>query len=165
MSKFKKKILKNINVLNIITYVNRTVIKKDENDNDQTIYSTMSLIEQCPTKVKWAFRVDVKKLEDANKLYQEAVQEFEKKYIDDEHSYDNISKDENGNPVLDAEGNEIKIRSVKEEYLAEFSNGKNELLLQENEFNFMVVDIDDFGDVNLEYSDIEMLSFMIDEGE
>ena len=35
----------------------------------------------------------------------------------------------------------------------------------ENEFNFMVVDIDDFGDVNLEYSDIEMLSFMIDEGE
>ena len=107
----------------------------------------------------------MKKLEEANKLYQEAVQEFEKKYIDDEHSYDNVSKDENGNPVLDSEGNEVKIRSVKEEYLAEFSNGKNELLLQENEFNFMVVDIDDFGDVNLEYSDIEMLSFMIDEGE
>ena len=158
MSNFKKMTLKNVELINIYAYINRTEkvinkkgnVEKDENGNENT-------------KAKWAFRVNLKKIEEANKLYEEALREFQSEYADDEHSTEEVMKDEKGNPVKNEQGEEIKTRTVKEEYFAEFQNKYQELLVQENEINFKLITIDDIEDANPSFADLEMLSFMIDD--
>lgn len=72
-------------------------------------------------------------------------------------------KDEKGNPVKDEYGDEVKIRTVKPEYLSEFQKRHHNLMLQENEINFKLISIDDIEDANPSFADLEMLSFMIDD--
>ena len=72
-------------------------------------------------------------------------------------------EDEKGNPVKNEQGEEIKTRTVKEKYFAEFQNKYQELLVQENEINFKLITIDDIEDANPSFADLEMLSFMIDD--
>lgn len=171
MSKFKKMTLKNVEVVNIYAYINRTekVLdkkgnpEKDENGNDKTFSPTLDLIKNFSTKAKWAFRVNVKKIEEINKLYEEAVREFQAEYADDEHSTEEVMKDEKGEPVKNEQGEEVKTRTVKPEYLAEFQSKYQELLSQENEVNFKLVTIDDIEDADPSFADLEMLSFMIDD--
>lgn len=163
MSNFKKMTLKNVELINIYAYINRTEkvidkkgnVEKDENGNEKTYSPTFELIKNFNTKAKWAFRVNLKKIEEANKLYEEALREFQSEYADDEHSTEEVMRDE--------QGEEIKTRTVKEEYFAEFQNKYQELLVQENEINFKLITIDDIEDANPSFADLEMLSFMIDD--
>ena len=107
MSNFKKMTLKNVELINIYAYINRTEkvidkkenVEKDENGNEKTYSPTFELIKNFNTKAKWAFRVNLKKIEEANKLYEEALREFQSEYADDEHSTEEVMKDEKGNPV------------------------------------------------------------------
>ena len=171
MSNFKKMTLKNVELINIYAYINRTEkvinkkgnVEKDENGNEKTYSPTLELIKNFNTKAKWAFRVNLKKIEEANKLYEEALREFQSEYADDEHSTEEVMKDEKGNPVKNEQGEEIKTRTVKKEYFAEFQNKYQELLVQENEINFKIITIDDIEDANPSFADLEMLSFMIDD--
>ena len=63
MSKFKKMTLKNVEVVNIYAYINRTEkvldkkgnVEKDENGNEKTYSPTLELIKDFNTKAKWAF--------------------------------------------------------------------------------------------------------------
>lgn len=163
MSNFKKMTLKNVELINIYAYINRTEkvvdkkgnVEKDENGNEKTYSPTLELIKDFNTKAKWAFRVNLKKIEEANKLYEEALREFQSEYADDEHSTEEVMKDE--------KGEEIKTRTVKKEYFDEFQNKYQELLVQENEINFKLITIDDIEDANPSFADLEMLSFMIDD--
>ena len=171
MSKFKKMTLKNLEVLNIYTYINRTekVLdkkgnpEKDENGNEKTYSPTLDLIKNFSTKAKWAFRVNLKKLEEANALYDEALREFQSEYADDEHSTEEVMKDEKGESLKNENGEEVKTRTVKAEYLAEFQNKYQELLMQENEISFKLITIEDIEDADPSFADLEMLSFMIDD--
>lgn len=72
-------------------------------------------------------------------------------------------KDEKGNPVKNEQGEEVKTRTVKKEYFDEFQNKYQELLVQENEVSFKVINIEDIEDANPDFADLEMLSFMINE--
>lgn len=171
MSNFKKMTLKNVELINIYAYINRTEkvvdkkgnVEKDENGNEKTYSPTFELIKNFNTKAKWAFRVNLKKIEEANKLYEEALREFQLEYADDEHSTEEVMKDEKGNPVKNEQGEEIKTRTVKKEYFDEFQSKYQELLVQENEVSFKVVNIEDIEDANPDFADLEMLSFMIDD--
>lgn len=171
MSNFKKMTLKNVELINIYAYINRTEkvidkkgnVEKDENGNEKTYSPTFELIKNFNTKAKWAFRVNLKKIEEANKLYEEALREFQSEYADDEHSTEEVMRDEKGNPVKNEQGEEIKTRTVKKEYFDEFQNKYQELLVQENEINFKLITIDDIEDANPSFADLEMLSFMIDD--
>lgn len=171
MSNFKKMTLKNVELINIYAYINRTEkvidkkgnVEKDENGNEKTYSPTLELIKNFNTKAKWAFRVNLKKIEEANKLYEEALREFQSEYADDEHSTEEVMKDEKGNSVKNEQGEEIKTRTVKKEYFDEFQNKYQELLVQENEINFKLITIDDIEDANPSFEDLEMLSFMIDD--
>ena len=77
MSNFKKMTLKNVELINIYAYINRTEkvidkkgnVEKDKNGNEKTYSPTFELIKNFNTKAKWAFRVNLKKIEEANKLY------------------------------------------------------------------------------------------------
>lgn len=158
MSKIVKKTLKNIEVITIIDALNRSIT-----EGDVEKHPVLDIIKQCPTKVKWAFMVNSKALEQANNLYQEAAKELEGNYSDDEHSFEDVLKDDKGEVVKDTEGNETKIRSVKKEYIEKFQKEKFELFVQEHEIKINMVDIDDFGDVDLELEDLGALSFMINE--
>lgn len=171
MSNFKKMTLKNVELINIYAYINRTEkvidkkgnVEKDENGNEKTYSPTFELIKNFNTKAKWAFRVNLKKIEEANKLYEEALREFQSEYADDEHSTEEVMKDEKGNPVKNEQGEEVKTRTVKKEYFDEFQNKYQELLVQENEVSFKVINIEDIEDANPDFADLEMLSFMINE--
>ena len=171
MSNFKKMTLKNVELINIYAYINRTEkvidkkgnVEKDENGNEKTYSPTFELIKNFNTKAKWAFRVNLKKIEEANKLYEEALREFQSEYADDEHSTEEVMKDEKGNIVKNEQGEEIKTRTVKKEYFDEFQSKYQELLVQENEVSFKVINIEDIEDANPDFADLEMLSFMINE--
>lgn len=173
MSNLKKMTLKNIEVMNIYSYINRTekVLDKngnpvkDENGNDKVESPTVNMIKHFDTKAKWAFRVNLKKIEEIAKMYDEELKEIQSNYSDDEHSVEEVLKDDKGNPQKDNNGEDIKTRTVKPEYLEKYQSEYQELLLQENEVNFKVVDIEDIEDANPDFADLEMLSFMINEGD
>lgn len=160
MGKFEKKTLRNIDIINIINYINYSIDKGDEEKK----YPVFEAINKCPIKIKWAFHVNTKALESAHQTYQDALKELENNYNDDDHSFDDILKDENGNPIKDENGDEQHVRSVKDEYVEKFKQERMDLLIQENEVKIMMVDIEDFEGADIDYGCIEALSFMIREG-
>ena len=64
---------------------------------------------------------------------------------------------ENFTSVLDV------LKDWSEEYIKEYQNKRQELLDQENDISVRTINIDDIADVKLDFIDLEMLSFMIDE--
>ena len=72
MSKFKKRILKNINVLNIITYVNRTSIEKDENGSNYKTYPLGIII----TENNYVITISSKRIELLNDFKKNKVKDF-----------------------------------------------------------------------------------------
>lgn len=143
--------LTNLEVLNIYNYINRCNKNKQTQDESVT-YPMLKLLNQFGVKAKWAFHVNLKKLEEVVNLYNSILKEIQVVYSDDEHSTES-----------NTDNNEIKTRIVKDEYLTEYRNKIQELLNQENEISIKTINIDDISDVNLDFADLEILSFMIDD--
>lgn len=150
MNNFKNKKLTNLEILNIYNYVNRS-----EDLNGEKTYPMLKLLNQFSTKVKWAFHVNLKKIEDVVTIYNNVVKDVQQEYSDDEHSIEST----------DTDNNKTKIRTIKEKYLKEYQEKIQELLLQENEISIKLISIDDLSDANLDFADLEILSFMINENE
>lgn len=140
-----KMTLTNIDIVNIMSYVN-----SDESiARNTTMKFTMEFV--------WKFRKNIKKLTEANDMFNKLHEEIMNSYATDEFSY----VDENGN------------RMVKQEYLNEYSDKINELYLQENEINVDKVSIEKvcvgglegMDQVGVSIPELEVLSFMIDDSE
>ena len=138
--------LTNFEVSNIYNYVNR-----HENDT----FPMLDLLNQFSVKVKWAFRTNLKKIEEIVKVYNDVLKDLQAEYSDDEHSVESTD--------VDKDGKESKIRTIKTEYVEEYQNKMRELLNQENEISIKMIDIEDIEDVKLDFVDLEILSFMINE--
>lgn len=145
MSEVNKK-LTNLEVSRIYHYFNRNV---------NNTFPMLELVNQFSIKAKWAFHINLKKIEEIIKLYNEVLRDLQLEYSDDEHSIETVEKDK--------DGKETTIRTVKDEYIKEYQNKRNELLSQENDISVRTINIDDIADVKLDFIDLEMLSFMIDE--
>lgn len=140
--------MKNFEALNIYNYVNR-----QENNK----YPMLDLLNKLNVKVKWAFRANFKKIEEIIKLYNDVLKDLQNEYSDDIHSIESTETDENGK--------ELKIRTVKDEYIKDYQNKIRELLDQENEISVKIINIEDIENTDLNFADLEILSFMINESE
>ena len=140
--------MKNFEALNIYNYVNR-----QENNK----YPMLDLLNKLNVKVKWAFRANFKKIEEIIKLYNDVLKDLQNEYSDDIHSIESTETDENGK--------ELKIRTVKNEYIKDYQNKIRELLDQENEISVKIINIEDIENTDLNFADLEILSFMINESE
>lgn len=140
--------MKNFEALNIYNYVNR-----QENNK----YPMLDLLNKLNVKVKWAFRANFKKIEEIIKLYNDVLKDLQNEYSDDIHSIESTETDENGK--------ELKIRTVKDEYIKDYQNKIRELLDQENEIYVKIINIEDIENTDLNFADLEILSFMINESE
>ena len=145
MSDVNKK-LTNLEVSNIYNYFNR---------NEDNTFPMLELLNQFSVKAKWAFRINLKKIEEIVKLYNDVLKDLQLEYSDDEHSIESTETDD--------KGKETTIRTVKDKYIKEYQDKMQELLNQENDISVRTININDIADVKLEFVDLERLSFMIDE--
>lgn len=145
MSDVNKK-LTNLEVSNIYNYFNR---------NENNTFPMLELLNQFSVKAKWVFRINLKKIEEIVKLYNDVLKDLQLEYSDDEHSIESTETDD--------KGKETTIRTVKDKYIKEYQDKMQELLNQENDISVRTININDIADVKLDFVDLEMLSFMIDE--
>lgn len=145
MSDTNKK-LTNLEVSNIYNYFNR---------NENNTFPMLELLNQFSVKAKWAFRINLKKIEEIVKLYNDVLKDLQLEYSDDEHSIESTETDDKGKKTT--------IRTVKDKYIKEYQDKMQELLNQENDISVRTININDIADVKLDFVDLEMLSFMIDE--
>lgn len=160
-----KKNFKNIEVLNIVAYVNNMSKEK---------------VDELPLKFRWNLKKNMDKLRPIAESYEtfrnERVQEIQREWFNEEKSEEfmQTKTDENGEPIKDEEGNEITepMRKIKDEYMEEYQktvgelNGKlNEIAYEDNEVDIATIDFDTFIDglpdeSKIDFDDITMLSFM-----
>lgn len=159
-----KKIFKNIEVLNIVAYVNQ--MPKEKAD-------------ELPLKFRWNLKKNIDKLRPIAEAYEnfrnEQVQQLQAKWFDEEHSEEFMQTklDAEGKPMVDADGNEVTepMRKIKEEFMDDYTkdvnelNAKlNEIAYEDNEVEISTVDFDAFIDAlpkesKIDFDDITMLSF------
>ena len=155
-----------IETLNIVSYINNNM------SEDQ--------VKELPTKVRWNLKKNMDKLVSAAKRFEdfrdELIKELQTKYFNDEKSYEytETKKDDNGNPVLNADGAEetVQMRKVKDEYQEEYEaaiqelNSKlQEILGEKSDYEINTIDMDAFvdslpNDTKIDYDCLSILSFM-----
>lgn len=160
-----KKIFKNIEVLNIVAYVNK--MSKEKAD-------------ELPLKFRWNLKKNMDKLRPIAESYEtfrnERIQELQREWFNEEKSEEFMQTkiDESGNPIIDADGNEVTepMRKIKDEFLEDYRkvvdelNSKlNEIAYEDNEVEIATVDFDAFIDnlsdeSKIDFDDVTMLSFM-----
>ena len=160
-----KKIFKNIEVLNIVAFINQ--MPKEKAD-------------ELPLKFRWNLKKNFDKLRPIAESYEnfrdEQLKQFQSKWFDEEHSYEfmqtKIGVD--GKPELDADGNEVTepARKIKDEFMDAYKedvgeiNAKlNEIAYEDNEIEIIAYDFDALIDTlpedsKLDFDDLTMLSFM-----
>lgn len=150
-----KKEFLNIEVVNNMNALNRLLANEKK-------------AKELPIKVRWAIKKNISVLsptvKDFEDLKKELVEELQKEYFTEEKSHivtgdERFSEDD-------------EVRQVNDEYMEEYEekvselNGKlRELLNESNEYEIHTIDLDAFvenlpDDTALEFSDLEILSFM-----
>ncbi len=155
-----------IEVVNIVSFINNNM------SEDQ--------IKELPTKVRWNLKKNMDKLIPVAKRFEEfrdeLIKELQANYFNDEKSYEytETKRDDDGNPVLNADGVEetVQMRKVKDEYQEEYEaavqelNGKlQEILGEKNNYEINTIDMDAFvdnlpNDTKIDYDCLSILSFM-----
>lgn len=130
------KTITNYDVLNIIAWT----------DVENGFWETTKL----PIKLQW----DMKKNTDVLNKIKVSFEDFQKK-IQEKYSNDKYSEDKEQDGQV--------IRVVKDEYIEEYNKEMTGLLLAENEVEIIVFNLEDFGDIELEKRDMDMLSFFIND--
>lgn len=85
--------------------------------------------------------------------YNEFYGKVQQKYSDDKYSEEITTKDGHVD------------RMVKEGFVAEFNKELNDILATDNEVKIRQFNIEDFGSVDIDKKDMDMLSFFINEEE
>ena len=132
-----KKILTNYDIITII------------NGTQKELFSDKT--GEFNLKFAWKLNKNIKKLIQLSELINEKMQEIERQYADDEHSF--IDKDDNNN----------EIRKVKDEYAVEFTQKRNEVLALENEVDIEECSIDDIGVDKISPAVLSVIEFMLKE--
>lgn len=119
-------------------------------------------MDEIPLKIKWYLKRAVDQMLPDCKRFEEfratEVEKLNKVYFDEEHSITEMvaKTDDDGNPIIDGEGNEIteETRKVKPEYLEEYQNTVKEInkkleeiMLEKNTYEYNSLNIDDYIDV------------------
>ena len=111
------------------------------------IYST----EKMPIKILWVIDGNLTKLK-------EIAERIDQKQEEINQSYNTEEKSENFTFENGEEG-----RRVKEEFLQEYREEINELMMIENEVNIETLSIDDFNNISLSPAEFGSIRFMLEE--
>lgn len=108
---------------------------------------------KLPIKLQWDMKKNIDTFSEIRNTYNEFYSKVQQKYSDDKYSEE-----------ITQENGQVE-RVVKDEYIAEFNKELNDILTTDNEVKIRQFSIEDFGSVDIDKKDMDMLSFFISEEE
>ena len=130
--------LKTFDVLNLLYWI----------ESEDSFWNTTKL----PIKLQWDMKKNIDVFSEIRNTYNDFYRKVQQKYSDDKYSEEFTT--ENGQ--VD--------RMVKEEFISEYNKELNDILSTDNEVKIRQFNIEDFGSVDIDKKDMDMLSFFISEG-
>lgn len=106
---------------------------------------------KLPIKLQWDMKKNIDVFSEIRNTYNEFYGKIQKKYSDDKYSKE-----------ITQENGQVD-RVVKDEFITEFNKELNDILATDNEVKIRQFNIEDFGSVDIDKKDMDMLSFFINE--
>ena len=131
--------MKTIDALNLLYWV----------ESEESFWNKTKL----PIKLQWDMKKNIDTLSEIRNTYNEFYGKIQQKYSDDKYSKE-----------VTQENGQVE-RVVKDEFISEFNNELNDILVTDNEVRIRQFNIEDFGSVDIDKKDMDMLSFFITEEE
>ena len=108
---------------------------------------------KLPIKLQWDMKKNIDAFSEIRNTYNDFYRKVQQKYSDNKYSKEVTTEDGHVDRV------------VKDEFIAEFNKELNDILATDNEVKIRQFDIEDFGSVDIQKKDMDMLSFFISEEE
>ena len=129
--------LKTFDALNILFWV----------ESEDSFWNNTKL----PIKLQWDMKKNIDAFSEIRNTYNDFYRKVQQKYSDDKYSEEVTTEDGRVD------------RTVKEEFISEFNKEINDILATDNEVKIKKFNIEDFGSVDIDKKDMDMLSFFINE--
>ena len=108
---------------------------------------------KLPIKLQWDMKKNINAFSEIRNTYNDFYRKVQQKYSDDKYSKE-----------VTTENGQVD-RMVKEEFISEYNKELNDILSTDNEVKIRQFNIEDFGSVDIDKKDMDMLSFFISEEE
>ena len=131
--------LKTFDALNILFWV----------ESEDSFWNNTKL----PIKLQWDMKKNIDAFSEIRNTYNDFYRKVQQKYSDDKYSEE-----------VTTENGQVD-RMVKEEFISEYNKELNDILATDNEVKIRQFNIEDFGSVDIDKKDMDMLSFFISEEE
>lgn len=131
--------LKTFDALNILFWV----------ESEDSFWNNTKL----PIKLQWDMKKNIDAFSEIRNTYNDFYRKVQQKYSDDKYSEE-----------VTTENGQVD-RMVKEEFISEYNKELNDILSTDNEVKIRQFNIEDFGSVDIDKKDMDMLSFFISEEE
>ena len=131
--------LKTFDALNILFWI----------ESEDSFWNNTKL----PIKLQWDMKKNIDAFSEIRNTYNDFYRKVQQKYSDDKYSEE-----------VTTENGQVD-RMVKEEFISEYNKELNDILSTDNEVKIRQFNIEDFGSVDIQKKDMDMLSFFISEEE
>ena len=131
--------LKTFDALNILFWI----------ESEDSFWNNTKL----PIKLQWDMKKNIDAFSEIRNTYNDFYRKVQQKYSDDKYSEE-----------VTTENGQVD-RMVKEEFISEYNKELNDILSTDNEIKIRQFNIKDFGSVDIQKKDMDMLSFFINEEE
>ena len=108
---------------------------------------------KLPIKLQWDMKKNIDAFSEIRNTYNDFYRKVQQKYSDDKYSEE-----------VTTENGQVD-RMVKEEFISEYNKELNDILSTDNEVKIRQFNIEDFGSVDIDKKDMDVLSFFISEEE
>ena len=108
---------------------------------------------KLPIKLQWDMKKNIDAFSKIRNTYNDFYRKVQQKYSDNKYSEE-----------VTTENGQVN-RMVKEEFISEYNKELNDILATDNEVKIRQFNIEDFGSVDIDKKDMDMLSFFITEEE
>ena len=131
--------LKTFDALNILFWI----------ESEDSFWNNTKL----PIKLQWDMKKNIDSFLEIRNTYNDFYRKVQQKYSDNKYSEE-----------VTTENGQVD-RMVKEEFISEYNKELNDILSTDNEIKIRQFNIKDFGSVDIQKKDMDMLSFFISEEE
>ena len=131
--------LKTFDALNILFWI----------ESEDSFWNNTKL----PIKLQWDMKKNIDSFLEIRNTYNDFYRKVQQKYSDNKYSEE-----------VTTENGQVD-RMVKEEFISEYNKELNDILSTDNEVKIRQFNIKDFGSVDIQKKDMDMLSFFISEEE
>ena len=129
--------LKTFDALNILFWI----------ESEDSFWNNTKL----PIKLQWDMKKNIDAFSEIRNTYNDFYRKVQQKYSDNKYSEE-----------VTTENGQVD-RMVKEEFISEYNKELNDILTTDNEVKIRQFNIEDFGSVDIQKKDMDMLSFFISE--